>query len=116
MSCEKCFSGSCEKRFYKMEKIIDRIKQSSIYKSNETEIEYGLENSIDRREYRCTISDIVESYYQGQYNCFDDIEKILSLLSNKSTFYLEGDIIKNIFGSFGIRNDIITMQITIDFF
>ena len=100
---EKCMKKETTKRFSSFEEIIDALKALSIYTNNKEEIEFRLIHAIDAREYQCTISDLVESYYRGQTKSKKDIDEFLlkcKKISGQSPKLYSDDPILKIYDSF----------------
>ncbi|KAK8885073.1 hypothetical protein M9Y10_044202 [Tritrichomonas musculus] len=106
---EKCMKYDSQERFSSFQEVIDNIKLLQIYLENEEEIEYRLLNAIDSRKYVCNLSDIVESYFEGQTKSKEDIYQIASnyrrnVTQDNEAYLIENtDIIKFIFENFDIK-------------
>ena len=104
---ENCMKKESEERYQSIEKVIDKIKELMIYERNEEEIEYRINNAYDSHKYSCSISEVVLSYYLGQRESLEDIEK--TLLSYQQlplqSSIIKGDIIKSIYETFDIIKD-----------
>ncbi|KAK8887004.1 hypothetical protein M9Y10_038039 [Tritrichomonas musculus] len=108
---EKCMKTETTERYSSFKELIGCIEALPIYTKNKEEIEFRIKHAIDAREYQCTISDLVESYYRGQTESKADIEQFLSVYakciyqSNNETVQITESVVKTIFDTFGIKYD-----------
>ena len=104
---EKCMKKNSEERYSSFKELIEDIHTLTIYEKNKEEIEYRLFKANDSTKYKCKISDLICSYYQGQISCKKDIEKYLSVYQNKSDLSTENkdniDMIQFVFESLNIK-------------
>ncbi|KAK8887003.1 hypothetical protein M9Y10_038038 [Tritrichomonas musculus] len=107
---EKCMKKDINERYSSFKELIGCIEALPIYTNNKEEIEFRIKHAIDAREYQCTISDLVESYYRGQTASKDDIEQFLEyqiIMSQENSNIINAkdeDILDSLFTAFDINN------------
>ncbi|KAK8886998.1 hypothetical protein M9Y10_038033 [Tritrichomonas musculus] len=101
---EKCMKLETTERYSSFKELIGCIEALPIYTNNEEEIEFRIKYARDAREYQCTISDLVESYYRGQTESKDDIEQFLCAII-KDTIEIKDDTLNTILEVFGEKNN-----------
>lgn len=105
---EKCLQKEIKDRYFSFDEIIDAIKSLPIYEKNKDEIEYRILHAPNSSNYKCNLSNLVESYLRGQEDSFSDINTILnkycSNISREEISDQKTDVIKNIFEVFDFEN------------
>ena len=97
---EKCLKKESKDRYSSFNELIDEIKSIPIYEKNKEEIEFRINNATNSFDYKCTISDLVESFYRGNQSSKEDIEKFLSDFKIDDSNVVHYDIIEKILDTF----------------
>lgn len=93
-----------KKYFHSMSEVIESIKNSIFYQQYKDEFDMRLKNAIKSSEYKCTIADIVLSYYEGQSNSKKIINTFLKTYKdNFSDLKQSDDIIQTILQTLDIK-------------
>ena len=75
------------------------------YVKNKEEIEYRIKNASKSSDFQCSLANLVESYYRGQVDCLNDINKSFEIVFRKETpaflpsMFNFGKAVKNMFGT-----------------